>query len=467
MDSSARLGTDVGGMNLSWKVLVVDDDPILRAAIREYLEGQKLEVEDTGSGREAFSIFEKFRPEVVLVDYFLPDCTALDLLPKLKSLDPTGAFVILTGHGTIDLAVRAVKEGADHFVTKPVQLETLYKLLDKEVDSQRNRRKQMARKAERKRYERDPFLGACEGIRHLAETVSRVVGSDSPILIQGETGSGKGVLASWFHAHGPRAEEAFVDLNCAGFSRELLDSELFGHEKGSFTGAIAAKTGLFEVAHRGTVFLDEIGDLDPAVQPKLLKVLEDKRFRRLGAVQDRIVDVHLIAATHHDLGQLVAQGKFRSDLFYRVNTVTLRVPPLRERVEDIPVLAERLLQQLQNDLNREPFSISPSAMERLQRYKWPGNIRELRNVLERAALLCRDTVIEPEHLGFQTPVTAPRAFMPDVQAETSRLTLAELERQHIAAVLDQTRGNVQQAALELGIPRSSLYVKIKQYGLRT
>lgn len=267
------------------------------------------------------------------------------------------------------------------------------------------------------------------------------------------------MLATWLHNNGPRAEEAFVDLNCAGLSRELLESELFGHEKGAFTGATASKMGLFEVAHRGTVFLDEIGDVDPQVQPKLLKVLEEKRFRRLGDVRERSVDIRLIVATAQDLNSLVREKKFRNDLYFRISAIPLNVPPLRERVEDIPILAGHLLKNLAADLGHGEVRLSPEAERVLRSYSWPGNIRELRNVLERAVLLSGGNILGPEDLRF------------DVQAGTDalvnnlNLTLEELERRYIEKVLQEEGGQVDQTAKRLGVPRSSLYQKIKKHGI--
>src|SRR5262249_25359141 len=282
---------------------------------------------------------------------------------------------------------------------------------------------------------------------------------DSPILIQGETGAGKGVLARWLHNNGPRADEAFVDLNCAGLSREFLETELFGHEKGAFTGAVTSKMGLLEVAHKGTVFLDEIGDVDPLVQPKLLKVLEEKRFRSMGDVRDRQVDIRLIAATHQDLNILVKEKKFRSDLYFRISTIPLTVPALRDRVEDIPILANYLMRRLAADLGRGELSLSKQAEAAIQRYNWPGNIRELRNVLERAVLLSDREVLEPKDFTFQGNTET-------LQAENGDgLTLLELERVHIHRVLSQESGHVERAAKRLGIPRSSLYQKIKKHGI--
>ncbi|HMJ59910.1 MAG TPA: sigma-54 dependent transcriptional regulator, partial [Gemmatimonadales bacterium] len=302
----------------------------------------------------------------------------------------------------------------------------------------------------------NPFLGTSAVMRRLAEQAEKMADADSPVLILGETGAGKGVLARWLHQHSARAREAFVDLNCAGLSRELLESELFGYAKGAFTGATGNKLGLLEVAHRGTVFLDEIGDVDPLIQPKLLTVLEDKRFRRLGDVRDRTVDLRLIAATSHDLARLSQEQRFRSDLYFRISTLVLRVPPLRERREDTPLIASDLLERLSVPRGRRS-TLSAAAVTALQGYPWPGNIRELRNVLERAVLLSTDSVLGPGDLHFD-PLPAATASTP---AHDGALTLAELERRHIEHVLQDVGGRVAEAATRLGIPRSTLYQKIK------
>jgi transcriptional regulator with GAF, ATPase, and Fis domain len=267
------------------------------------------------------------------------------------------------------------------------------------------------------------------------------------------------VLARWLHDHGPRAEEAFVDLNCASLSRELLESELFGHEKGAFTGAVAAKEGLLEVAHRGTLFLDEIGDVDAAVQPKLLKVLEEGRFRRLGDVRDREVDVRLVAATHQDIAEAVRDKRFRSDLYFRISALPLVIPPLRERPEDVAVLAETLLARIGADMGRPELTLSEEAVAALQDYGWPGNTRELRNVLERAAILSRGQVLVPRDLRFNAALEGASP------AADSRLTLEEVERRHIERVLGEESGHVERTARRLGVPRSSLYERIKRLAI--
>jgi DNA-binding NtrC family response regulator len=280
------------------KILVVDDEAGIRFGIRDFLESSGYEVEEADSCQAAVEIFQTVRPDAAIIDYLLADGNALELLPRLKGTYPEIPLVILTAYGSIDLAVQAVKEGADQFLTKPVQLPALLVMLQRLLEEQCNRQKQIASKSRQAHADIDPFLGSSAAIRQLTEDARKVLASESPILIRGETGTGKGVLARWLHDHGSRSEDAFVDLNCAGLSREFLETELFGHAKGAFTGAVTSKTGLLEVAHGGTVFLDELGDMDLQIQPKLLKVLEEKRFRRLGEVRDRRVDIRLIVSTH-------------------------------------------------------------------------------------------------------------------------------------------------------------------------
>jgi len=365
----------------------VDDEPGLRFGVRDFLELHGYLIDEAESCRDAQQVFRKSRPDVVIADYMLPDGTALDLLPRLKEIDSEIPLLILTAHGSIDLAVRAIKEGAEQFLTKPLELPALLVILERLLANQRNHQKQLASRSQQFRSAINPFIGTSKAIQTLAEQARKVLATESPVLILGETGSGKGVLARWLHDNSARADEAFVDLNCAGLSRELLETELFGHEKGAFTSATSAKQGLFEVAHRGTIFLDEIGDVDLQIQPKLLKVLEEKRFRRVGDVRDRQVDVRLVAATHQDLGLLVEENRFRDDLYFRICTIPLSFPALRDRVEDIPILAQYMLEKLSADLGRGEIELEEESIKALQAYSWPGNVRELRNVIERAVLL--------------------------------------------------------------------------------
>ncbi len=439
------------------RILIVDDEPAVRFGIREFLELHGYQIEEAETCQDARQIFSISRPDIVIADYMLPDGTALDLLPRLKDIDSEIPLLVLTAHGSIDLAVRAIKEGAEQFLTKPIELPTLHVILQRLLEKQRSHHKQLASRSRQVRRTIDPFIGTSVAIRSLAEQSRKFLTTESPVLILGETGSGKGVLARWLHDNSPRTDEAFVDLNCAGLSRELLETELFGHEKGAFTSATASKQGLFEVAHRGTVFLDEIGDVDVQIQPKLLKVLEDKRFRRVGDVRDRQVDVRLIAATHQDLIQLVREKKFRDDLYFRISTIPLSFPPLRERIEDIPILAQYLLDKVSADLGRGEIQLNENCIKALQSYAWPGNVRELRNVIERAVLLSDQKSIALKDLHFDGHANVGAGFL------DTRLTLLQLEKQHIQRVLQEEGGRVEKAARRLGVPRSSLYQKIKKY----
>jgi DNA-binding NtrC family response regulator len=440
-------------------ILVVEDDPLIRNSLGRFFDKKGHAVLEATSVAEAQQVLRRSRPDAAVFDYQLPDGDGLTLLQVLRGIDATVPAVVLTAHGSIDLAVRAMKEGAEQFLTKPVELPTLLLLLERAVENRRNRQSSLAGRSRAARETMDPFLGESRAIRRLAEQARRVAEATTTVLLQGESGTGKGLLARWIHDHGPRAPETFVDLNCAGLARELLESELFGHEKGAFTGAVTGKAGLFEIAHRGTLFLDEIGDADIQVQPKLLKVLEEQRFRRVGDVKDRQVDVRLIAATHHDLRQLVDEDKFRDDLFYRVSAIPLFVPPLRERENDITILARALLERISIEMGFPGVRLKGDAEKALASYTWPGNIRELRNVLERAVLLGDRETVKAEDVG---DVISPRS---PGRPPTARLSLEQAERAHIEAVLREEDGDVRRAAALLGLSRSALYQKLKKHGI--
>jgi DNA-binding NtrC family response regulator len=416
------------------------------------------DVVEAGGLSAALDVVRKQSTDAAIVDFSLPDGDGLDVLRALKAQDPSLPVVLLTAHGTIDLAVRAIKEGANHFLTKPVELKALAVVLERDLEARRLRRVALVGKSAQSRRAVDPFFGESPAIRKIAAEASRVASSSFPVLIQGETGTGKGVIARWFHETSPRREEAFVDLNCAGLSRDLLESELFGHEKGAFTGAVTAKPGLLEMAHRGTLFLVEIGDVDLQVQAKLLKVVEDLRFRRLGDVRDRQVDIRLVAATHRDLARLVNEHKFREDLYYRINALPLLVPPLRERGQDVVLLARRLVERIGAEMGRPAVRLAPEAERELASHPWPGNIRQLRNVLERAVLLSDHATLRGVDLGEHVPAagSAPPGPLG---------TLAEAERLHIETVLHAERGSVPRAAERLGLSRSALYERIKKHSI--
>lgn len=465
------------------KILVVDDEPGIRFGIRKFLNSKGYNVSEAFNCEKAKEMFRNSPPDVAILDYSLPDGTALDLLPHFKEIAPSVPLLILTAHGSIDLAVQAIKLGAEQFLTKPIELPALLVILERLLDNERNRQKILANKTQQASKTLDPFIGSSKLILELKEKVKRVINADSPILILGETGTGKGILSKWLHENGHRSDEPFVDLNCAGLSKDFLETELFGHEKGAFTSAITSKTGLFEIAHQGTVFLDEIGDVDPQIQPKLLKVLEEKRFRRLGSTTDRQVDIRLIAATHQNLPQLVEEKQFRSDLYFRISTIPLRTPSLRERPEDIPLLASQILKELAH-LRHKEVKLSIEAEKTLQSYFWPGNIRQLRNVLEQAVLFSDGNTLFSKDLYLDFSLSQKNYFDEDKSKNLEKLkkqndlvekeetqdnfvhmTLEENEKYHIERVLKYTRGRVEPAAKKLGISRNSLYIKIKKHNI--
>ena len=445
------------------KILIGDDDRAIRMALREYLSSLGYDVIEASTCHGTREAFKESCPDAAILDYRLPDGTALDLLPFLRQAYPSVPLILLTGNGSIPLAVQAIKEGAEQFFTKPIEMAAIAVVLERVLQNQRNQKRQLAEKTREVRASVDPFLGSSTAIRTLAEEARRVAASGLPVLIAGETGSGKGVLARWIHDSGERKDEAFVDLNCAGFGRELLETELFGHEPGAFTGAVQRKVGLFEVAQGGTIFLDEIGDMDLQVQPKLLKILEEKKFRRLGDVIERQLDVRLVAASHEDLSQLVRQKKFRSDLYFRVSTIVLTVPPLRDRKEDIPLLAEQFLQHIMADLGRTDLALDGRTVEALSRHSWPGNVRELRNVIERAALLAEDNTIRIRDLRLEPSDGV--ATSGNGNGNEAQMTLREIQKLHIERALTTEGGNVARAALRLGMTRGTLYSKINAFGL--
>jgi len=441
-------------------VLLVDDEGGPRFGLRRFLKSHGFDVEEADDCATARAQFRAFRPDVTILDFRLPDGTALDLIPEFRAAD-NSALIVLTAFASIDNAVEAVKLGAEQFFTKPVELEALLVVIKRIVENQRNRQQALAGAATNESRRRiDPFAGSSAAIRELRQKAEDVLRTDSPILIHGETGTGKTVLANWIHTNSRRGAESFVDLNCAGISREFLETELFGHEKGAFTGATATKQGLLEVAHRGTVFLDEIGDMDSQVQASLLKVLEEKRFRRLGDVKDRSVDVRLIAATHRELRTLVEERRFRQDLYYRISTLELVVPALRDRGDDILTLAEGILDRLARDLGQQRVTIGADAERILRRYDWPGNIRELRNVLERALLRSHGAVLDASAMVMPSESQPAQTASSMPQASG---TLEDVERSYIEQVLREEGGAIDRVATRLGISRSAVYYKARKH----
>jgi DNA-binding NtrC family response regulator len=439
------------------RVLIVADEKEICAVLRDYLKDKGFKIATAGTCARAEEIWPATRIDIAILDYSLPDGDALGLIPRLKAIDASIPIIVLTGYGSIDSAVESVKLGAEHFLPKPAELATLYVMIQRSLENQRNHRQQLAETTRSSRGTVDPFLGKSDAIRKLADLAQRVALSDSPVLIQGEPGTGKATIARWLHENGPRATEPFVDLNCGGLSGDLLETELFGDEREAKTGASQSKGGLLEIADKGTAFLNGIQKADFSIQSKLLKAVDEKQFRRPGSICDRKVDIRLIAAIQQVLAPLVPGKQFRGDLYYRIPWVPLSVPPLRERVEDIPMLSAHILGEMTADLGTGDLELGGVALRALQGYSWPGNIRELRNVLERVALVTGNPVVSDEEQHFDVQVEQYLTGFGQFR------TLEEMERNYIQQVLHKERGRVQSAARKLGIPRSSLYHKLKQY----
>ncbi len=438
------------------QILIVDDEPSIRFGLRRFLEAAGFAVEEAATYSSAAEACRRSIPDAAILDYTLPDGDGIELIEAVHQCAPEVPVIMLTGHGSIELAVSAVRRGATTLLTKPVQLPALLTLLRESLASKSKTRREPPPPRRAATCE-NPFLGTSPAILNLKEQVRRLEDTRRPVLLLGETGVGKGVLARWMH----RGSKAFVDLNCAGLSDALIDSEMFGHVKGAFTGAVADKPGLLELANGGTLFLDEIGDMPALVQGKLLKVLEEKVFRRIGESRTRAADVRLVAATHCPLDRFAKENRFRADLYYRIAAHPLTLPSLRQRTDDIPIIAQALLDQASAEAGRQRVTLSPSVSDALSSYAWPGNIRELRNVLDRALVaLARDeSEIDREHLYLDPGGNESSEAPPQSQ------TLREMECVRIEEALRNASGRVEEAARILGVPRSSLYVKIRRYGI--
>ncbi|MBI5168824.1 MAG: sigma-54-dependent Fis family transcriptional regulator [Candidatus Eisenbacteria bacterium] len=439
-------------------LLIVDDENSFRTLIGRELERAGYEVSGVaGIGEARRALQHAF--DVVLLDVRMPDGSGLELLPEIKEQWPTTEVIMLTAFGTVEEAIRAMKQGAYDFLTKPCKLAELEAVLEKALERQQLQRSNTALNLEVERLQpTDGVIGSTNDMKELFDLVARVARTDTTVLIRGESGVGKEVVARAVHRQSLRAHQPFIVVDCAALHENLLQSELFGHEKGAYTGAGSLKHGLFEVANRGTLFLDEIAELTPGLQVRLLRVLQNHTFRRLGGNSDITVDVRVIAATNRSLENMIKEGSFREDLFFRLNVVPLHIPPLRQRRDDLPALIEHFC-KTSSVAPRRGTQVSPEAIEVLKRYSWPGNVRELENVIERALILCDDGLILPEHLPMGVRM-APQ-FEPEPGAGEWP-TLEELEMRYIKRVLDHCRGHRQNAARMLGISERNLYRKLKE-----
>lgn len=442
-------------------VLLIDDDPAVLRMLSRLFDRAAWEVSVASTGEEGLARYDAEEPDLVLLDLHLPGMSGMDVLDRLAE---RGALVILlTGSADVETAVEAMRRGAENFLSKPVRPEHLHALAEKAVEKAKLQRVNEFWASRRTREQGEGSLGRSAKMQALDRQIELVAASDAAtVLLLGASGTGKGWVAQKIHARSARSSGPFVEVNCAGLSSTFLDSELFGHEQGAFTDAKSLKRGLFEVANGGTLFLDEVGELATELQPKLLKVLEGKRFRRVGGTREISVDVRLIAATNRDLEQEIERGSFRRDLYYRLNVLPIELPPLRERDrDDLVGLIQSLLEQLTPRHPRSPARISARALEMLLGYSWPGNVRELSNVLERALVLGAGAEeLRPEHLPSDL-----RSVAPSAGAAGPVRTLQEVERDHIEQALALMDGNRTRAAKALGISRTTLHAKIKQFGL--
>ena len=446
-------------------ILLVDDDTAFRQVMAGELHHLGYEVNAVGSGEEAIRLVTADEPDVVLLDLRLPAMGGLEALKAIHANAPATEVIMLTGHGSIDTAIESIRMGAFDYVVKPCPLDELDLRIQRALE--RRTLRQRTTLLERGLTPPDlgsSFIGDSPAFRSLLSVINRVASSEATVLITGETGAGKERVAKLIHARSSRNSRPFVVVECAALQESLLQSELFGHERGAFTGAERAKPGLFEVAHGGTIFLDEIGEISPATQTKLLRVLDTSTFRHVGGTKEIRVDVRILTATNRDIPAMVRQGLFREDLFYRLSTITVEVPPLRARGADVDLLAQQFVTML-NERFGSSKQISDEALELLRRHCWPGNVRELLHVVEAALVLCEGRCVLPEHLPVALRDSKPVARTRFSTVDSSLPTLQEAERAHIRSALEASKGHRGNAARILGISERNLYRKLREHDL--
>ena len=448
-------------------VLVVDDEAGVRASLSAILGDEGYAVEAVGSGEEALAALESRRYDVVLLDVWLPGADGLEVLRRIRETDAELPVVVISGHGTIETAVKAVRLGAQDFVEKPLSLEKTLVAVRNAL--QRRRLESEVRVLKQQLDERYVMVGESPALKRLRAEIAQAAPTNGRALVFGENGTGKELVARAIHALSLRASGPFVEVNCAAIPEELIESELFGHVKGAFTGALAARKGKFELADGGTLFLDEIADMSLKTQAKVLRALQEQRIEPVGGAGSVDVDVRVIAATNKDLDEEIRRGRFRDDLYFRLNVIPFHVPPLRERPEDVPLLARHFVEVLSAEHGRRPRTLAPDVLAALSRRPWPGNVRELRNIIERLVIMTPDGTIEMRHLPTSLleglPASAPAP--PAAPAEPGTLAEAreDFERRFILAKYQECGGNMSRTAEALGVERSNLYRKMKGYGL--
>jgi len=456
-------------------VLVVDDEPSIRKVLQAHLQREGYEVETASDGAAALGLLDSTPCDLVISDLKMPGVGGLELLAYAVSNHPGLPVILITAHGTVDSAVEALKLGAHDYITKPFDLDEIRVAVEKALRVERARRRTLQedpgwREGGRGRFD---LVGTTPSMQRVYALVEKVADSPTTVLVQGESGTGKELVARALHRQSSRRGEPFITVNCGAIPEQLFESELFGYEKGAFTGAVTSKPGKFELADRGTLFLDEVGELPRDMQVKLLRALQERVFERVGGTRPVSVDVRVVAATNVDLGQAVSQGRFREDLYYRLAVFPIPLPPLRERREDIPLLVEHFLRRFDERLGKKVTDVAPAAMSALMKWSWPGNIRELENVIERGVLLADGDLLTLDSLpGLDERMPAAASAGVDPRAEGLglkeyvRVHTARLERGLIQRMLEHERGNVTRAARRLDISRKSLQLKMKEYALR-
>ncbi len=443
-------------------ILIVDDERAIQTSLKGVLEDEGYRVSAVGSGQEMLARLADDSPDLIFLDIWMPGMDGLEALAEVKQRRPEATVVMISGHGTIETAVKATKLGAYDFIEKPLSLEKMLLAAVRALDHSRLEREN---RALRERLERvDEIVGGSALLEELRQQIAMAAPTNGRVMIHGENGAGKELVARAIHTLSTRREGPFVEVNCAAIPEELIESELFGHERGAFTGAIARRRGKFELADQGTLFLDEIGDMTLKTQAKVLRALEEQAFERVGGKETLRVDVRVLAASNQDLKELIALGRFREDLYYRLNVIPIEVPPLRRRKEDIPALVGHFIALFSAENGKRPKTISVEALAYFLSYDWPGNVRELRNMVERLVIMAPRDVIGPEDLP--PPLRPKEGLAEDVQRERTLKDAREaFERAYIAAELRAHDGNVTRTADTLGIERSHLYRKLKAYGI--
>ncbi|MBD3166819.1 response regulator [bacterium] len=462
--------------DLCHKILVVEDEPTLRLALQDALGAEGCKVHTADNGNDGYALFQLHRHDIVLTDMVMPGLNGVELIEKIMELKPETRVFAFTAYGNVDTAVHAMKLGALDFITKPFRITDLVDRIRREMEEDRRALLRDENSQESSEYRFGQLIGRSRQMQEVYDLIETVAASDANILIVGESGTGKELAASALHFNSPRRDRPFIKVSCASLSETLLESELFGHEKGSFTGALHQKTGRFEQAHGGTLFLDEIGDISETVQIKLLRVLQEREFERVGGTETIHVDVRIVCATNQDIERLVERSLFREDLYYRINTVTIRLPNLSERSEDIRMLADHFREIHNRRIGNDVAGFSEEAYRALEQYGWPGNVRELKNAVERAVLLTRRDAIgledlpealrrDGEMLEHGTRGRAAKKPQKSLPVEPLEKAMARAEESHIRRALEQTGFNRTRAAELLGISRKTLWEKMRGYSI--